>query len=94
MRTRVLGSGESWDALAPWESVSCDCLASSDAPCPRDEGQSRDSLADDRALVRRRGVSPGQVRRPRRPHLRTARCLGTPGVPGTPDGQGKGGAIP
>ena len=118
MRTRVLGSGESCDALAPWESVSCDCLASSDAPCPRDEGQSRDSLAhdgalvvgravspgrgpvtrhslaDDRALVRRRGVSPGQVRRPRRPHLRTARCLGTPGVPGTPDGQGKGGAIP
>ena len=43
MRTRVLGSGESCDALAPWESVSCDCLASSDAPCPRDEGQSRDT---------------------------------------------------
>ena len=60
MRTRVLGSGESCDALAPWESVSYDCLASSDAPCPRDEGQSCDSLAHDGALVVGRAVSSGR----------------------------------
>ena len=83
MRTGVLGSGESCDALAPWESVSCDCLASSDAPCPRDEGQSRDSLAHDGALVVGRVVSPGRGPVTRQLGRRQGPSPATRRVPGT-----------